>query len=69
MSYIFSRGVNRSAPYQSTEAMREKAKRWQRKGARPLPGGNRLLTASKAPWARASFLEKWELAEREGVNQ
>ena len=49
--------------------MREEARRWQMKGGRPFPGGKKCLTASKAPWARASLLEKCALVEREGVNQ
>ena len=49
--------------------MREEARRWQRYGGRPLPGGERRFTASRAPWARANLRAKWALVDRDGVNQ
>ena len=36
---------------------------------RPLPGGERRLTASKAPCARESLRAKWALVAKDGVNQ
>ena len=45
------------------------ANRWHRKGGRPIPGGERLLTATKAAWALASLLVKCVVVEIEGVNQ
>jgi len=41
----------------------------QRKGGRPIPGGDSLLTATKAAWALASLLTKWGVVEIEGVYQ
>ena len=68
LSCILRSGVKRSAPYKSTGVMREEARRWQRNGERPFPGGDEYLTASRAPWVRASLLEKLALVEKEGVN-
>jgi len=42
---------------------------WQRKGRRPIPGGESLLTAMKAACALASLFVKWGVVVREGVNQ
>jgi len=36
---------------------------------RPIPGGESLLTATKAAWALASLLMKLGVVENEGVNQ
>ena len=33
-----------------------------------MPGGESLLMAAKAPWARARRFAKWEEVEKEGVN-
>jgi len=44
--------------------------RWLEKwGERPEPGGERLLTVGKAPWARLRGLEKCADQEMLGVNQ
>ena len=48
--------MKRSEPYRRIGAIREEASRWQRYRGRPLPGGERRLTASKAPWARDSLV-------------
>lgn len=48
---------------------REAAKRWHRKGERPIPGRKSLLTATKAACALASHLVKWGVVESDGVNQ
>ena len=69
LSCIFMRGVKRSEPYRRIGATKEVARRWQRYGGRPLPGGERRLTASKAPCARESLRAKWALVDRDGVNQ
>ena len=69
LSCIFMRGVKRSEPYRRMGAIREEARRWQRNGGRPLPGGERRLTALKAPCTRDSLRAKWALVDREGVNQ
>ena len=69
LSCIFMRGVKRSAPYRRTGAIREEASRWQRYRGRPLPGGERRLTASKAPCARESLRAQWALVAKDGVNQ
>ena len=47
----------------------EEASRWQRKGGRPIPGRESLLTATKAACTLASRLVKWVVVELEGVNQ
>ena len=41
----------------------------QRKGGRPIPRGESLLTTTKAAWAIACILVRWEVVERERVNQ
>ena len=69
LSCIFMRGVKRSEPYRRIGAIREVASRWQRYGGRPLPGGERRFTASKAPCARESLRAKWAMVDSEGVNQ
>ena len=69
LSCIFMRGVKKSEPYRRIGAMREEARRWQRYGGRPRPGGERRLTASKAPCARERRQAKWALVDRGGVNQ
>ena len=48
---------------------RDEASLCQRKGGRPIPGGQSLLTAMKAVWALASLLTKSGVLETEGVNQ
>ena len=58
LSCIFRQGVKRSAPYRSTGAIREEARPWQRNCGRPILGGDKHLTTSRAPRARASLLEK-----------
>ena len=42
---------------------------WHRNGGRPMPGGERGLTATKAACALASLLRKWGVVEIEGVTQ
>ena len=69
LSCIFMRGVKRSELYRRMGAIREVASRWQRYGGSPLPGGERRFTASKAPCARESLRAKWELVDKDGVNQ
>ena len=49
--------------------MKEEARRWQRYGGRPLPGGERRLMASKGPCARERRRAKWASVDRGGVNQ
>ena len=68
LSCIFMSGVKRSEPYRRIGAIRELARRWHRYGGRPLPGGERGLTASKAPCASESLRAKWALVDRDGVN-
>ena len=69
LSCIFMRRVKRSEPYRRIGAIKEEASRWQRYGGRPLPGGERRYTASKAPCDRESLRAKWALVDRDGVNQ
>ena len=45
------------------------AKRWHKNRGRPIPGGDSLLTATKAAWALASLLVKCGVVYIEGVNQ
>jgi len=47
----------------------EEANRWHKKGGRPIPGGESLLTATNAAWALASLLVKCGVVDIEGVNQ
>ena len=68
-SCIFMRGMKKSEPYRRIGAMREEASRWQWYGGRPLPGGERRLTASKVPWARDRRWAKWALVDKDVVNQ
>ena len=51
LSCIFRRGVKRSELYRRIGVIREEARRWQRYGERPVPVGERRLTASRAPCA------------------
>jgi len=62
-------GVKRSAPYSKMGATKDVASLWHRYGARPAPGGLRRLMRAKAPWARASWSEKWAEESTAGVNQ
>lgn len=45
------------------------ANRWQRQEGWLIPGGESLLIATKAAWGLASYFVKWEVVEREGLNQ
>jgi len=62
-------GSKVSAPSLRMGNRTEDAKREHRKGGRPIPAGESLLTATKAAWALGSLLVKCGVVEIEGVNQ
>ena len=62
-------GTKRSAPYATTGSRRDETKRWVWRVVRLEPGGDSLLITEKAPWAKASRLEKCGVVVRFGANQ
>jgi len=56
-----------SAPWLRIRKRREEASLWQRKGGRPIPGGERCLTATKAAWTMTSLLTKWGVVETKEI--
>jgi len=58
-----------SAPYRRVGRSSHIARRWERWGERPDPGGESRLMVAKAPWARLGRLAKCADEARLGVNQ
>ena len=67
LSCIFRRGVKRSAPYRSTGAMREEARRWQRYRGETFPRGRQAFNGIKGPLGNGKSPRKvWISGERGG---